>query len=42
MADYIDLLAKHGAKQGEVPPLRNTEPWMNPPGAALPSPLKGE
>ena len=38
----LDLLAKHGARQGEVPPLTNTEPWMNPPAEMLPSPIKGE
>jgi len=42
MQDYVDLLAKHGARQGEVPPLTNTEPWMNPPADMLPSPIKGE
>jgi hypothetical protein len=40
MQDYIDLLAKHGARQGEVPPLRNTEPWMNQQAETLPSPVK--
>jgi hypothetical protein len=39
MADYLALLAKHGAKQGAVPPLKNIPPWK-PKTNILPGPLK--
>lgn len=40
MQEYVDLLAKHGARQGEVPPLTDLEPWMAPSTVQLPTPIK--